>query len=139
MKQLFCAAIAALALLAPPPVTAAESSAVSNISWDEVDRVYNPQSDATDLQKAEAWKNYEGKKVRWTGKVSHISEGWGGIKLQVRMRPDTLTSDLIITLEDSERARALQLRDNQRVTFEAILEDWGTIMPMSLDHGRIVE
>jgi hypothetical protein len=54
------------------------------------------------------------------------------------MRPKTFTSDLLISLEDSERSRALQLREGDSVTFTGVLDDWGTLMPITLDDGQIV-
>lgn len=37
---------------------------VSDISWSEVDGIYNSKSKETDLRKDETWKRYKGKKVR---------------------------------------------------------------------------
>jgi hypothetical protein len=115
-----------------------ESEPISNISWQELDRIYDVQSGYTELQKKETWKNYKGKKVRWTGIVSSVGETFGTVQLQVKMRPDTLTSDLLIDLRDSERSKALQLREGQAVTFVGVLDDWGTIMPITLKYGQIV-
>lgn len=35
-------------------------------------------------------------------------------------------------------AKALQLREGQAVTFVGVLDDWGTIMPITLKYGQIV-
>lgn len=116
-----------------------ESVPISNISWQELDRIYDVQSGYTELQEKETWKNYKGKKVQWTGIVSSVGETFGTLQLQVKMKRETLSSDLLVDLRDSERSRALQLHEGQRVTFVGILDDWGTIMPITLKHGKIVQ
>jgi hypothetical protein len=95
------------------------------------------KSSYTDLQKKEAWKLYNGKKVLWSGTVTSVSDTFG-LTLQVKMRPTTFTSDLLISLEDAERSKALQLSEGQHVTFTGVLHDWGTLMPISLKHGQII-
>lgn len=114
------------------------SEPVSDIQWEEVDKIYNLKSDYTELQKKESWKNYKGKKVRWTGTVSSVGETFGTLQLQVKLNPNTFTSDVLVSLKDSSKAEALKLRKGDAVTFEGILDDWGTLMPVTLDHGIIV-
>jgi hypothetical protein len=111
---------------------------LSDITWEEIDKIYNPKSTFTELQKDEHWKNYKGKKVRWSGKVSSVGETFGTLQLQVKLNPDTFTSDVLIRLHNSSRSDALKLQEDNSVTFEGILDDWGTLMPITLDHGIII-
>jgi hypothetical protein len=37
---------------------------ISDLTWEELDRIYDVESGYTDLQKKEAWKLYKGRKVR---------------------------------------------------------------------------
>lgn len=109
------------------------------ISWREVDSIYNLRSKNTDLQKNEEWKRFKGRRVTWSGAVSSISDGWTGLTLQVKMNPDTFTSDLLIRLKKTEKSKALRLHQGDRVTFTGTLRDWGTLMPITLDDGEILE
>jgi hypothetical protein len=110
---------------------------LSAIEWSSVDSIYNLKSKQTDLQKNERWKEFKGQKVRWTGKVSSVSESFGSLSLQVKMNPDTLTSDLLITLKDSQRSSATRLSKGDSVTFTGILDSWGTLLPTTLKEGEI--
>jgi len=115
-----------------------EDTPISSISWSEIDRIYNLNSKTTDLQKKEAWKNYEGKKVKWSGSVSSVGETFGSLQLQVKMNSNTFTSDVIISLRNDQRQKALALSEGNRVSFTGILSDWGTLMPISLNDGEIL-
>lgn len=42
-------------------------------------------------------------------------------------------------LKEEERQKALNLSQGDRVTFIGILDDWGSIMPITLEAGEIVE
>jgi len=110
---------------------------LSSITWPEVDAIYNLKSKNTDLQKDELWRRYKDKKVKWSGKVSSVSESFGSLKLQVKMNPDTLTSDLIIKLDASQKSTALSLTKGDSVTFTGVLDKWGSLLPITLKEGQI--
>jgi hypothetical protein len=115
------------------------SVSVSDISWDTVNDIYNLKSSYTDLQKDEEWKRFKGKRVTWTGRISSISQSFGSLTMQVKMNPDTLTSDVIVTLRNSERSKAERLHQGDTVTFVATLNRWGTLLPISMNDGEIVQ
>lgn len=116
-----------------------DSEPVSSVSWQQIDAIYDLKSKTTDIQKKEAWKNFKGKKVVWSGEVSEVSKGLlSGLTLQVKMDEDTFTSDLLIRLKKSEKDKASRLSKGDRVTFSGTLDDWGTIMPITLDDGEIL-
>lgn len=108
------------------------------ISWGEVDRIYNIRSESTDLQKREAWKQLKGKKVVWSGTISEISDGFTGLTLQVKMNSNTLTSDVLIWLKKSQHDKALQLQQGSYVEFTGRLDDWGSLMPITIRDGEIL-
>ena len=120
------------------PQSSPQVAEQSPISWSEIDRIYNIRNEATDLQKREAWKRFEGKKVEWSGTVSEISDGFTGLTLQVKMNNNTLTSDVLIRLKKSQRDKALQLRQGGYVEFTGRLDDWGSIMAITIDDGEIL-
>ena len=53
------------------------------------------------------------------------------------MNPDTWTSDLLIKLKDSQRSRATRLNKGDSVT--GILDNWGSILPITLKDAEIVD
>ena len=109
------------------------------VQWKEIDRIYNLRSSFTDLQKDEYWKKYKGKEVQWSGRVSAISETFGKLSIQIKMNPDTFTSDVFVGLSEDERDKALKLSEGDMVTFTGILDRWGSLMPTTLKNGKIVQ
>lgn len=103
----------------------------------QINDIYKLKSLETDLQKDEAWKRFKGKKVKWTGTVSSVSETFGSLILQVKMNRDTFTSDLHINLLDSQKSRALSLTKGDSVTFTGVLDKWGSLVPITLVEGEI--
>lgn len=112
---------------------------ISDIQWEEIDKIYNLKSTSTELQKKEAWKNYKGKKVQWSGTVTSVGETFGTLQLQAKLNPNTLVSDVLVSLKDSSRSEAIKFKEGDMVTFQGLLDDWGTIMPVTLDHGVIIK
>lgn len=112
---------------------------ISNLSWSEIDEIYDIKSNYTELQKKELWKKYKGKRVEWAGTVSNVDEFLGTLSLQIKIDQDTFTSDLLIKLNKSERGKAINLSENDFVKFRGTLDDWGTIMPITLKDGEIVK
>jgi hypothetical protein len=120
-------------------IARADAEPLSDIQWQEIDEIYHPASKATDLQKKELWKNYKGKKVRWTGTVAWVGESLGTLELQVTLKPDSLGSDLLVKLNDTSKPKALKLNVGDQVTFEGILENWKQFSQATLNHGNIVD
>lgn len=113
---------------------------ISDITWLEIDNIYNLNSSFTDLQKDNEWTKFKGERVQWSGYVTDISEGiLGGISLYIKMNPETFTSDLIINLKDSEKEKAIKVSKGNNITFTGTLSDWGSIMPITLKDGMIIE
>jgi hypothetical protein len=131
-------AVAAAVLFATACEESKPESPISDIHWSTIDSIYNLKYKKTDLQKDERWKEFKGLKVRWTGTVTSVSESFGSLTLQVKMNPDTWISDLLIKLKDSERAAATRLNKGDSVTFTGILDNWGSLLPITLKNGEIV-
>ena len=112
---------------------------VTNVQWSELEGIYGFESKKTNLQKDEIWRKYKGTRVRWTGIVSSISKSWGRLQIMVKMTPDAWLSDAIVTLKRNEESKALKFSQGDRVTFDGTLSRWGTLLPINLVDGRIVE
>ncbi len=119
--------------------TANSKDETSTIKWSELDKIYNLKSNSTDMQKEALWKDYKGKRVAWTGTVSEVSKGtFGGLSLQIKMNPDTLTSDILLSLKKEEESKAMSLTKGSKVSFVGTLNNYGgALLPMSLDDGEI--
>ncbi|MHC4917512.1 MAG: hypothetical protein ACYTGB_18710 [Planctomycetota bacterium] len=128
-----------------------EALPVSPVTWEEIEGKFGPRGDRTHLQKQDDWKNYRGKKVRWTGTVLAVSQILGTHTLQVQMNPNAklrtiLVSDAFVALKagEEEKAKALALKPREQVTFEAILDHQNVhlgnrVAIVTLKRGRIVE
>jgi hypothetical protein len=78
--------------------------------------------------------------VQWSGRISEISEGlFGGLTLQVKMNSSTLISDLVIKLRNSEKEKASKLSKNRFVEFRGTLDSWGSILPITLKDGELLD
>jgi len=111
---------------------------ISTITLADLDNSFSFASGMTDLQKKEIWKQYDGQKVKWSGKVVSIGDILGDLTMSVKMKPLTLISDVIVTLKASERENALKYKAGDAVTFVGILADWGTVLDYRLKNGEIV-
>jgi hypothetical protein len=110
---------------------------VSNITWEDIDKVFSNSSRRTDLQKNEQWKMFQGQRVRWAGKVHSINDD---LTLLVQVGFN-LFYDVRIHLAPSQRAIALNLKPGDTITFEATLKRWGagnSWSPHTLGDGIIV-
>jgi len=87
-------------------------------NFKEFDKIFSTNSNKTELQKNtifdSEWKN---KLVQWSGKVSYVNEGWGGIKVGIQHNPYTLTYDVLIQLDDSQEKLALNLNNGDKVSY----------------------
>ena len=120
-----------------PSAPAERAPREETISWSEINSIYSLESRNTDLQKKEEWKRFKGKNVTWSGEVAAISDGFGGLTLQIKMNRSSFLADLLIRLKRSERSKALRLHQGDSVTFSGKLDDWGTLMPITLDNGEL--
>ena len=112
---------------------------VSEVQWSELEDIYSLKSEKTDLQKDELWKEYKGEKVEWTGTVTAITDTFGSLQLQLKMKESSFGGDVIVTLEKTEREKAIEFSEGDTVTFQGILNRWGSLMPISLSDGVIVK
>ncbi|MEN3371061.1 MAG: hypothetical protein V7609_3204 [Verrucomicrobiota bacterium] len=134
------AVVLALLLWGACDSTPKQEPPISDIDWRLINAIYNVKYRKTDLQKEERWKEFKGRKVKWTGEVTSVGDSmFGGLELQVKMNPDTWTSDLLIELKASQRSRATRLNKGDLVTFTGILDSWGTILPITLKGGEIID
>lgn len=122
----------------PSTPNPAVAQSQTQITWESVDAVYNISSNATELQKNELWKKLKGKQVFWAGIVKEVSDDFIGPTLSVKMNKNTLTSDVMVRLKKTQRDKALSLPQGTVVSFSGILDQWGSILPITISDGEIL-
>lgn len=117
------------------------SEKVSEIKWDEYDRVYSIHSNSTDLQKESLWSNFKGKYVVWSGEVVEVSDGAiSGLSLSIKMNKETLTHDLIVYLKDDQKNTAMSLTKGKKIKFAGKLKSYtGAFLPGTIEEGEILQ
>ena len=112
-------------------------SAVSNISFEEIDDQFRAGGPLTELQEDERWKQYQGKCVEWRGELAYLTEGFlGGLSIGFKHRRDTLTYDVLVSAPQSERETLLTWQQGSTYAYRATLRraPW-VILPLSADWG----
>lgn len=124
---------------AKPGAATPAAPAVSDVKWADYDKVYNIKSNSTDMQKEALWKDFEGKYVSWQGTVSEVSDGTiTGLTVNIKMNPDTLTSDIILSLKDNQKEKMIALTKGKKISFTGRLKRaGGAVLPLSMDDGEI--
>ena len=125
-----------------PKTTAGEAAdpvQPSTLAWSEISAIYGLKSKDTDLARDEKWKAYKGFTIQWTGTVVDVSKDLlGDYLLSVKMNPDTFSSDVSVKLKKDQVSPALQLKKGDKVTYQARLVNWGSLLPITADEGVIV-
>lgn len=111
---------------------------LSDITWSELNDIYSTRAKTSKLQKEAKWKKYKGEKVQWSGKVGEIGESFGSLTMQVHMQGGIM-ADVILTLYPNQKDKALELSKGDKVEFIGILNRWGSLLPLSLKDGVIVD
>ncbi|MBI2566872.1 MAG: zinc ribbon domain-containing protein [Candidatus Schekmanbacteria bacterium] len=131
---------AALRQASPPPAAPPRPAPRTYVrdTCADVARVFSASGPMTDLQKKEAWKQYSGKWVSWTGTVGQVSEGLlGGLSVHVKCLETTLTSDAHIAFGDAWRARLTGVNEGRAIQFRARLRDYNQLLGLSLNDGEL--
>lgn len=117
----------------------AASPEPSKLAWSEVAGIYGLKSKETDLARDEKWKAYKGFTIQWTGTVVDVSKDFlGNHMLAVKMEEATLTYDVSVKLRKDQVTPPLQLKKGDKVTYQARLVNWGSLLPITADEGVIV-
>ena len=110
---------------------------VSKVTFYEVNRLFAHDSGLTELQKDEAWKDYKGLCVEWTGEVADIdSQVISGFSVGMKHLRSTLTYDVLIDAPSSQKETLLSWQQGTRRTYRATLVSYGgAFSPISADWG----
>jgi uncharacterized protein with PIN domain len=114
-------------------VVAPERQLVSDITWDQLNKTFRMMGHATEFQRDEKWKEFAGKKVKWTGTVLSVKDSWGltlildvahfsDYQLENYNPYESLLSTVEVDLNPSERPRALSLNAGDVITVIGVLD-----------------
>jgi hypothetical protein len=99
---------------------------ISDIDWATVCRACSSDSGQTVLQREERWKQFAGKKIKWTGVVRSVFEN----RIIVGMEQiDGLDEVRLWPKKGTDRAQLLALNKNDAMTFTGILSDGDDFNP----------
>lgn len=130
---------------------------LSNLTWSEVGEIYGNDSKTTEIFKKDKWKDFEGKKVRWTGKVSEIETTLGTLSMSIIMGSSNTVSlggmsyssddisfsspEVLVILKISEKEKGLKYKVGESIEFEGILDDWSDDLQshVEITNGIIIE
>lgn len=137
--------IGALASDPAPPATAEEpasaeaerETAVSGITFREVNDAFGIESRMTDLQKDRLWESdYDGRCVEWTGELTSLDEGlFSGYVAQFRHLSTTFVSDVVMQAPNSAEDELLTWSIGSHYTYRARLESYGVLLGISVSMG----
>ena len=118
-------------------LTAHAEPSASNVTFQQVNRLFAYDSELTDLQKEESWKKYRGLCIEWTGELTYLESGFfSGISIGMKHLSRTLTYDVLIEAPSSQKDVLLSWRKGTRHTYRATLVSYGgAMLPILADWG----
>lgn len=124
-----------------PPVKATSQHAESpapTITWKEIDEFFY-SGEATDLQRQEKAKLLKGQHVAWQGWASKVEEKFWGLQISFKMNKATITNDVALDLNDSEKGNAVKVKTGDYMSFSGTIEDirWGLFGEVKLKNGAL--
>ncbi|MGH9818607.1 MAG: hypothetical protein ACRD43_00455 [Pyrinomonadaceae bacterium] len=119
--------------------SAPASNEISSITWADYDKIYGSDAKTTDMQKEQSWKDFQGKRVAWSGEVAEVSNGtFGGLEVSVKMDKATLVSDISLELKKEYEDAASKLTKGSKIKFAGTLKSYGgAFLPATLTDGEI--
>ncbi len=117
---------------APPPPPA--EITYLGASCSDLAKQFGLKSKLTDLQKDAAWEPYKGAHFKWDLKVVTVDTTFGQLQAQFKCkRSRAFTSDIILSIADSDKGLAIQFEKNGVYTIHGTLQNYGNFLGMSGD------
>ena len=109
---------------------------ISNVTFQEVDRLFGVSGSLSDLQKEERWKQYNGLCVEWTGTLEHLDSAmFGGFNIGMKHLRATFTYDVLVHAPESLKETLMSWQLGNRYTYRGTLKNYGVLLPISMDWG----
>lgn len=119
--------------------SASAGAEISTITWADYNKIYGSDAKTTDMQKEQSWKDFQGKRVAWSGEVAEVSNGaFGGLQVSIKMDKATLVSDISLALKKEYEDAASKLTKGSKIKFVGTLKSYGgAILPAMLSDGEL--
>ncbi len=117
----------------------ATTKEISATTWADYNKIYGSDAKTTDMQKEQSWKDFQGKRVAWSGEVAEVSNGtFGGLQVSIKMNKTTLISDISLELKKEFQDAASKLTKGSKINFVGTLKSYGgAILPATLSDGEL--
>jgi hypothetical protein len=107
-----------------------------NTSFEELEEIFGNESRLTESQKDKLWKEYQGKRVRWQGKV--VNRGIGrvsGLRMGVS---HTDITDVELCFDVAMEEKVLSTNADDMITYTGkLVKRRGYILPYRIENGTI--
>ena len=106
-----------------------------SIGCNELVKKFGPSSDLSDLQKEEAWKQYDSKAVRYDVEIVEVSsETFGGYQVQAKCTgSDSFVQDMAFTYPDSAKSFVMGLNKGSTAELTGTLDTYSGMTGPLLD------
>lgn len=112
-----------LCLLMSAASVAADAREFSKISFLDVrDGFIKHSSRMTEVQQEDAWRQFAGKWVRWTGIVRDVTTTWGTLNIHVDMGVGSFGTDIMLCPTEAMIPVAKKLAKGERIFFSGRLD-----------------
>ncbi len=107
-------------------------------SFEEIEKIFGSESRLTESQKDKLWKEYQGKRIRWRGKV--INRGLGRVSgLRMGVSHSDIT-DVELCFHASMKEKVLSTKAGDTITYTGkLVKRRGYILPFRVEDGNIEE
>ena len=95
---------------------------VSDVSFEQVNRLFGIDSNLTELQQDAMWEDFRDQCVEWTGELAHVDRGmFGGIQIGMKHLSTTFTYDVSLSAPNSQTDYFMAWQQGQSYTYQATL------------------
>lgn len=109
-----------------------------NKDYEDIWAKFNSKSKLTDLQKQKLWeKNYQDKWIKGSGYVVSVNKFFGQLSIQLNNNKKSYDSIIIISFDGYWEDDLVKISKGDKIKFEAILNDYNSILGLSLNNGII--
>ena len=122
-------------LLPVPSGEVAELEYAALSAYDLGKRIFEPQ--LTSLQREDLWKDYQGKRVQWTGELKYVSTEQEGPTAYFVNPLDWARTEVVAVFDESQSSSLLELGEGELISYTGVLASFGQT-EIRLTHCAVV-
>lgn len=110
------------------PTTSRAPALDPSDTCEQLAAMFGSSSRLSDLQKDQAWQQYEGKRFRWSLRITDVSETFGRLQVQATcVNSRALIQDVVIHYPDNARGYVMSLMKESVYDLEGTLNGQGLL------------